>query len=193
MATLPQYISTFKLTEVRISTLISDKKGDLNPTYEPSVQVPGSLTVTIQPQGESKELKGDSTTLEVFFIPNSTTVSFVGSVMALDPLMVILGGTIATTGTTPDVTHTYTMFGENQQTPYFRIQGRFDGLGSQVPKGGNAIFTIYKCRATEMPQIEISDASGDPGQFTFSASAVMSASNKKVWNLAINEVAKELD
>jgi len=133
---LPSYALPFGLREVKLTPL--GVNGDAEGT---AVKLPASRTLSFGETEEFEELQGDDTTVASHGAGPTVDWSLEGGGISLEAYRVMAGGTITSTGVTPNVVKTLAK-AISDARPYFKIEGR-----SISDNGGDFHCIIYRCKA----------------------------------------------
>lgn len=175
-------IKLMELSDVAIAQLLTD--ATTAPTYGTSVNLNGSSKLQISPKTDTKKLHGDSLLLDVYQRTTEIELNVEFALLSLDALKVMMGGDYASTGTTPNQKVTYSLKGTDTAPPYFKIEGQWTYAGEGI---GDAHVVLYKCKATDLPDIEVNDANGNFGQVKMKGLALPCVSNSSWFDIVINE------
>ena len=175
-------IKLMELNDVAISKLLTDST--TAPTYSTSVNLQGVSKLKIAPKTETKKLQGDSKLLDVYQRTTEVEIEVEYALLGLDGLQVIMGGTVAQTGTAPAQVATYSLTGNDSAPPYFKLEGQWTYAGEGL---GDAHVVLYKVKATDMPDLEINDANGNFGSVKMKGLALPCASNNAWFDIILNE------
>ncbi|BCJ86451.1 major tail protein [Effusibacillus dendaii] len=179
---LSHTIKLMELSDAKIAQLTSDSGA--SPAYSASVDLPGITKITLSPKADMKKLYGDSALLDVYQKTTEVELDIECSLLSLDALKVMMGGTVTDAGTTPSQTTTYSLQATNSTPPYFKLEGQWTYAGDGI---GDGHVVLYKCKVTDPPQIDLNDASGNYGTVKFKAIALPATSNGKWFDLVLNE------
>lgn len=119
---------TFDVHDCAVAPMLTDISGSA-PTYGPWIDVPGIAQVGLDPEFVTAELKGDARTLARKGKTSSFTLSATYSVLSLDVMKAIFGGTITDTGTADAESSRYRLLGNNS-LPYFKMAFAIQDLSS---------------------------------------------------------------
>lgn len=143
MAALTSTI-VYDVTDFRVWPLTADD-GAASPTYGTGVDVPGIAEVSLDPNISSAELKGDGTTIARRGRTTGFTLSATYGKVDVNVLDALLGGSIATGGTTNQEWATWSLKASEASTSYFKCAFQI----SDVEVGLAAVtVTLYKCAVT---------------------------------------------
>lgn len=98
----------FAVEDCKIRKVLTDPSGG-PATYGPAIDVPGIRTVNISGDINTVQLRGDNTALESDSTLTALTATLDHAKFSLDVLEVLLGGTSAATGVTPNTVETFTL------------------------------------------------------------------------------------
>lgn len=130
--------------DVKIFPISEDSSSAL--TYGTALDVPGIQRIDLSPNFTEKGLKGDGKILDYYIQLDTIGFSFDSAKVDLDVLAVLEGGTVSTSGTTPNEIHTYTV-GADSTPNYFKLEGKTNYTGGEA---GDFHFTLFKCRANSV-------------------------------------------
>lgn len=163
----------FGLRDVKVSVLGS---GDTPGT---AVDFPNSRTFSFSEAEDTEELRGDDGVVAVHGLGASVDWELEGGGVNFDAIKAMFGGTIETSGTTPDVVEEYHK-AETDVRPYFMVEGQ-----AISDAGGDFHVTLYKCKATGELSGEMADGSfwltGASGR------AIGRVSDRRVYTFTHNE------
>jgi hypothetical protein len=176
-----------ELRDAKIAQMLTDT--DTAPTYATAIDLDGVTKITVTPKVETKKLPGDSVLKDIYQKVTEVELDIECSIFSLDVYKLAMGGTISETGTTPNQKTTYSL-NENSASPgYFKIEGQWTYAGEGI---GDAHVVIYKCKATEPPALEVSDASGDFGKMKIKAIGIPADSNGSWYDVVLNETKTDI-
>jgi len=175
-------IRLIELSDTKIAQLLTDSSG--SPTYSSSVDIPAITKLNIAPKTDTKKLHGDSLLLDVYQRTLEIECDFEFGELSLDAYVVMVGGSITASGTTPNQITKYSLTGLNNTPPYWKIEGQWTYAGAGI---GDAHVILYKVKATDLPPVEINDASGNFGVQKVKGLAVPCQSNQSWFDIVINE------
>lgn len=179
-----------ELRDVKVAELLTDP-GDAEPTYGEWVDLAGALTLQVSPEMVTKNLMGDSITMDTYSRTTGINFTATNSVLSFSGLKVVLGGKVTTAGSEATETVTYSMTAETATPPYFKLEGKWD-YASTDGTVADAHIVMHKCRISEAPDFTINDASGDFGECSFSGVAVPTRKDGKWMDMVLNATAKEI-
>jgi hypothetical protein len=175
-----------ELREVSVARMESDLA--TAPTYGTGVRLDAAVKLTVQPKTESKELNGDSVLQDVYARTTAVDLDIEVGLLSLDGYQIMVGGSVTTTGTTPNQKVVYSLKASDWSPPYFKLEGRWTYAGVGI---GDAHVILYKCKVTDAPAIELNDASGNFGTVKFKASALPATADGSWFDIVLNETAVE--
>lgn len=176
----------FAVQDAGISALTTDPEGG-TATYGVIQDVPGIKSVTITPNLENKELRGDNKRLDSSSILIGCTAAFSHARIHLDVLRIMLGGTVADAGTTPAQTSTFSRLGTDS-VPAFKFQARTPTGGGDIATGA-ARLVLYKCVVSSY---ELGFAEEDYQIFSGEMVCSYQLGNNKLMDLILEETATVL-
>lgn len=126
----------FGIREVELTPILPDG------TEGTAVKLPNAQTLSFEEAEEFTELRGDDKLVAVRGSGASVNWSLAAGGISLDAYKVLVGGTVAEEGTTPDATKTLTKKSTDTR-PYFKARGR-----AISDSGGDVQCVLMKCRVT---------------------------------------------
>jgi hypothetical protein len=179
---LPTETKLLELKDVKISPLTSDANP---PVYGTAVDVPGIQTLEITPKIASKELRGDDKVLDVWARCESIDWKWSCAKLPLAVLDILLGGSVTTSGTTPNQKQTYALAGADRPG-WFKIEGQV----AYVEEGlGDVHVVLYKCKCTGGAAFGVGD---DFAKLEASGVAIPLSATDKLFDVVFNETATEI-
>lgn len=173
MAVLAYGELPFGIRDARIYPLTGDTPGT-------GVDVPRIRTVDLGVESDSTELEGDDVRVAVHSFGKRMTGSIESGGLNLDTLVVLEGGSVSTTGVTPNRITTYIVRG-NQSQGYFKIIGQMYG-----DDAGDLHLIAYKVKATSGPNYSFTN--GEFALTTCDLEAVFNGeSPSKLYDLVSHE------
>jgi hypothetical protein len=167
----------FGLRDVKVTPLVGDTPGT-------AVDLPNARTFSFAEAEDVEELRGDDGVVAVHGLGVSVDWELESGGINFEALVVIFGGTVASTGVTPNIVKTYDKL-ETNARPYFQVEGK-----AISDSGGDFHVTLYKCKATGELSGELADGSfwltGTSGR------AIGRASDRKVYTFTMNETEEEI-
>lgn len=142
---LPDTALPFGLRDVKLRVLGADG------TPGSSVDFPNSRTFSFSEAEDYQELRGDDGVVAVHGLGATVDWSLEGGGINFEALKAINGGTITTTGSSPNTVKSYDKL-ETDQRPYFQVEGQ-----AISDAGGDFHVIIYKCRSTGSVSGELGD------------------------------------
>jgi hypothetical protein len=179
---LPNDIPLIGLEDVKISPLTADASSA--PTYGTAIDCKGASSLSMTNVMESKELKGDGTTVATYSRITGADIEAVIGMVPMSALPTIMGGAIAQSGTTPNQKTTYTLASDSPGPAYFKIEGQMDPVEAGI---GDVHLVAYKVKCLEPPSFSVNDVSGEYGTLTIRGKAIPCTSNKKCIEVIVNE------
>lgn len=165
MAVNSKKVKLMELNESKIYKLLTD--ATTAPTYDAGLALPGVMKISISPKTETKKLHGDSKLLDVYQKTVEIELDVEHAMFSLDAFKILVGGDITETGTAPNITKsTLALKAEKATAPYFKLAGKWAYAGDG---NTNASVTLWKCKVTDPPSLELNDANGNFGTVKFKA------------------------
>jgi hypothetical protein len=128
------------LDDAQISPLTADTSDAL--TYGTAIDVPGMQNISLSSNYTTKELYTDELVGDYYSQFDSINWSISNAQVCLDVLAILEGGTITSSGTSPNEVNTYTL--SNTSAPsYFKIEGQIIYSSGTV---GDFHTVLYKCK-----------------------------------------------
>lgn len=109
--------------------------------YGTGVDLPVSRTFSFSETEDFEELKGDDTTVASHGAGPTMEWDLESGGLPLDAYVIMAGGTVGTTGTTPNQIKRYTKLATDAR-PYFKAEGQ-----AISDSGGDVHGIVYKCKA----------------------------------------------
>jgi hypothetical protein len=146
-----------------------------------SVDLPNSRTFSFSETSDSEELRGDDGVVAVHDLGSGVEWELESGGVPLEAIVVMYGGTITNSGTTPNRVKTY-------DKTDIASRGYFEAEGQAISdSGGDFHVKLYKCKATGELSGEMSDGSfwltGASGR------AIGRTSDRKLYSFVQNETA----
>lgn len=167
--------------DAKISPISVDDASAL--TYDAAIDVPGITSIKLTPNFVEKELRGDESILDQYSKLESIDWSFENSIMSLDVLAVLIGGTVTANGVTPNQSQTYKL-NKADKPKYFKLEGKSDYTDM-----GDAHVVLYKCKASKA---EYSFVGEDYAKVSASGKAIGTKYNGDIKDLVFNETAVDI-
>lgn len=167
----------YGLRDVKVATLDSaGVKGTL-------VDLPNAQTFEFQEETETQELRGDDTVVALRTTVSAVSWTLEAGGITFAAMAVIAGGTVASTGTTPNVKKTWVRMGTDSY-PDFYLEGQ-----AMSESGGDNHTAIHRAKASQISgshtdqEFWVSHAEGT------GIATLTSADVGKVWTMTSNETA----
>jgi hypothetical protein len=173
----------YAVEDCKIAKLTGDSGASA--TYAAIIDVPGIKTVEIAGNIDTKELRGDNQLLDSNSTLTNITVNITHAKISLDVLPVILGGTTADSGSTPNQVATFDRLGTDT-FDYFKLEAKTPTNGAD-PTGGDIHFILHKLMISSFP--DMGHAEEDYRIVGFTATASPLVSTSKWITVKINETA----
>lgn len=167
----------YGLRDVKVCTL--DNTG----TKGTLVDLPAAQSFEFEESTNSQILRGDDDNVAQRVTIDSTDWTIESGGISFEACVVIAGGTITSTGTTPAVKKVWSRLGTDAYPDFF-VEGQ-----SMSESGGDHHIVLYRCKATKFSgtlqdqDFWVSHAEGN------AISSLASASLGKVWDMVANETA----
>lgn len=178
---------TFAVKDAKIRKVTADPAGGTT-TLAASLDVPGIKSVTIDGDVTTAELRGDNTKLDQQSVLTGISVKFNYAKLQLDILGVVLGGTVADAGTTPNQVATWGLTGANATFSYFEFESQTVGADTIT---GDSTFKLYKCILDAFPE-GLGQEEEDYRTYALSAQALPRLSDNKWIDAVLRETAVAL-
>jgi len=128
----------YGLRDVKVATLDSaGVKGSL-------VDFPNGQTLEFEESTSSQELRGDDQVVAQRVTIDSVDWTLEGGGYSLESMVIIAGGAVATSGTTPSIVKKWTRMGTDAYPDFF-MEGQ-----SIAESGGDSHLVLYRCKATQV-------------------------------------------
>ncbi len=176
---LPVYAQPFGLRDIRLTPLGADGS-----TPGTAVDLPAAQTFSFAETEDFEDLRGDDKLIAQHGSGPVVNWELESGGISLEAYAVMAGGTVTTSGVTPALKKTYSKTAL-QQRPYFRAEGQ-----AISDSGGDFHGLVYKCKATDDLEGELSDGSfwvTSAGGTGFPSTE--SASIDKLYDFVHNETA----
>lgn len=164
----------FGLRDVKVTPLTGGAAGT-------SVDLPNAQTMQFSEAEDTEQLRGDDGLVAIHGKGPTVDWQLGAGGISLEALAVMNGGTVTTTGVTPNQIKTYSKKGTDSR-PYFRAEGQ-----SISDSGGDFHVVLYKCKSTGNVTGEQTD-----GSFWVtgaSGTALPTTSDSKLYDFVQNETA----
>jgi hypothetical protein len=172
----------FGVNDAKISKITADPAGGTT-TYATAVDVPGIKSVTISGEINTVDLRGDHSLLDSDSTLQNISLNFEYAKLPLDALVVMLGGTVTDTGTTPSQVAKLALLGTDVLLANtWKFEAR---TVSADTVGGDVHFVLYKCRLASFP--EMGTAEEDYLTFSVEGRCFPRLSDSKWIDVVLNE------
>lgn len=145
---LPAYAQPFGLRDVRLTPLGADGSTPGTP-----VDLPASRTFSFAETEDFEDFRGDDKLIAQHGSGPTVGWELESGGISLEAYAVVAGGTVTTSGVTPNAKKTYSKTAL-QQRPYFKAEGQ-----AISDNGGDFHGLVYKCKATDDIEGEMADGS----------------------------------
>jgi hypothetical protein len=156
-----------------------------------SIPLPNGQTFTFADTEDFQSLRGDDQTVSVHGKGVIVDWEVEAGGISLEAYQAMAGGTVITSGVTPNIKKTYTKYSTDAtdptkyQRPYFKAEGR-----AISDAGGDFHIVVYRARATDDIKGELKDGefwiTGAKGQ---GLGSLVSADLNKAYDFVFNETA----
>lgn len=140
----PRETVLFDIQDFKIQPLIGDDPTVGAPVYGDVYDVPGIAQVQVSPTFVTAELKGDAKVLARKGRTTGFTINATYSLLSLDVLSILFGGSIADTSPTSGDQVDWTLNGTNE-LPYFLASFIIEDVSTGI---GDCTCVLYKCQVT---------------------------------------------
>lgn len=134
---LAPYALPFGLRQVVLTPIAAD--GTV--TTADAIKLPASRTFTFKETEDFQTLQGDDRTVASHGAGPIAEIDLEGGGISLDVWVLLGGGTVTESGTTPAVKRTFSKKTSDQR-PYFQVEGR-----AVSDSGGDFHMVVYRCKA----------------------------------------------
>jgi hypothetical protein len=145
---IPINLMPFGLRDVKVTPLGADGS-----TPGSSVDLPSAQTFSFAEAADNEVLRGDDVQKASHETNLHVEWSLEAGGISLEAYVIMAGGTVTSTGVTPNVVKTYTKLA-TQTRPYFKVEGQ-----AINDNGGDMHGLVYKCKATDNFEGEMADGS----------------------------------
>jgi hypothetical protein len=177
----------FSVVDCKIYPLLSDPAPPGTPTYDTGLDVPGVQSVTATFNTSEKKLRGDGTTLDIRDTIEDVELAVEHALLSHDLLSVLLGGTSAVTGVTPERISEWALQ-EGDAPSYFKLAFQVTAVQDEA---ADFHFIAYKCKVTGSP--ELGATMDDYRTASFNCRAIPCRSDGSWIETSINETAYPLE
>ena len=178
--TLPKESGLLGLDDVKIFEVTADTAGGL--TYGSAVDVPGMQNIDLAPNYINKPLMQDEEIDGYYSKLQSVHWSFANAKVSLDVLNILEGGSLSSTGTTPNEKHTFTL-SDDSEPKYFKLEGKINYSTEAI---GDFHLVLYKCKALS---VQVGYRAQNYAIVAASGIAVPTVYDRKIRDFVVNETA----
>lgn len=169
------------IIDCKISKLLTDSSTGC--TYDAPIDVPGIKEITVSAEIEEKECTGDEVVMATYRKKKKYSVSFANAVLDLDVVALINGGTVTTSGTSPNEVKNIES-ASTDTANYFLLEFK-----SAVTDGaGDVHYQVLKVRGN----IDIAMVAEDYATCSFEGTAVARTFDNKFTNIVVNETETDI-
>lgn len=172
----------YGVDDCKIAKLTTDANP---PVYDALCDVPGVQSFDLSYKFTEKKLKGDETTIDTRSKIENLELKVEHAQISLDAMAILLGGTVTSSGTTPNVIKTYRQGAGSP--PHFKLAAKVNTIDEESADGH---FVAYKCKVTAFEE----GAKGeDYRTVSFTAEAVPCANAADYfYDLILHETAADI-
>ena len=178
--TLPKESGLLGLDDVKIFEVTADTSSSL--TYGSAVDVPSMQNINLAPNYIQKPLMQDEEIDGYYSKLQAVSWSFSNVKVSLDALTILEGGTVTTTGTTPNQKHTFTL-SDTSEPKYFKLEGKINYSTDTI---GDFHLVLYKCKPLS---VYVEYKAQNYAIVSASGIAIPTVNNGKVRDYVVNETA----
>jgi len=178
--TLTKEAGLLGLDDVKIFEVTADTSESL--TYGSAVDVPGMQGIDLAPNYIHKPLMQDEEVDGYYSKLQSVSWSFANAKVSLDVLHLLEGGSITTSGSTPNEKHTFTL-SDTSEPKYFKLEGKINYSTEAI---GDFHLVLYKCKALS---VQVGYRAQNYAVVSASGIAIPTVNNGKVRDYVVNETA----
>lgn len=168
------------IDDAKIFALTADTSGSL--TYGTAVSAPGIQKIELTPSVTEKGLSSDEKILDYYVRTDYLYWAFNSAQISLDVLAVLEGGTVTTTGTTPNQVYTYSVT-QSSVPQYFKLEAKANYVAGAA---GDFHLKMYKCKANN---VDIQYMASDYAIVSATGVAIATTNDGKIKDYIINETA----
>ena len=181
--TLSKQTVVLGIDDAKIFQLTADDASSL--TYDSAIDVPGIQQIMLSPSFTEKGLKGDEKIMDYYIKLDLIQWAFHSAKISLDVLAILEGGTITSTGSTPNQVHTYNV--KDTSTPqYFKLEAKASYSAGEV---GDFHLKLYKCKANN---VDIEYSTQSYAIVSASGLAIPTIHDGNIKDYIINETAASI-
>jgi len=178
--TLTKEAGLLGLDDVKIFEVTADTSGTL--TYGSAVDIPSMQDINLTPNYIQRPLMQDEEIDGYYSKLQSLSWSFSNVKVSLDALNILEGGTITSTGSTPNQKHTYTL-SDTSVPKYFKLEGKINYSSDAI---GDFHLVLYKCKALS---VYVEYKAQNYAIISASGIAIPTVNNSKIRDYVVNETA----
>lgn len=178
--TLTKEAGLLGLDDVKIFEVTADTSQTL--TYGSAVDIPSMQDINLTPNYIQRPLMQDEEIDGYYSKLQSVSWSFSNVKVSLDALNILEGGTITSTGSTPNQKHTYTL-SDTSVPKYFKLEGKINYSSDAI---GDFHLVLYKCKALS---VYVEYKAQNYAIISASGIAIPTVNNGKLRDYVVNETA----
>lgn len=169
----------FGVKDCQIAELLTDASP--GPTYDTIIDIPGIQEFGFKPNVSEKDLKGDEITIDRRAKFENVEISVKNAKIPLDAFEVIFGGTLTSTGTTPNVINKLAVKGVSRPG-YFKIEAQVTDVEDD---DADFHFVAYKAKLSSVGDL---GATGEDYKVvSFTAKGIPCEGDDSFFDLIYNE------
>lgn len=181
--TLPTQSGLLGLDDVKIFELTTDDASNL--AYGSAVDVAGIQNIDLKPNYVQKQLMQDEEVDGIYQKLKAITWAFSNAKVSIDALKILEGGTLTSSGNTPNQKNTFTLI-EDSEPKYFKLEGKIDYSTDAI---GDFHLVLYKCKALTL---EVAYRAQNYAIVSASGIAIPTVNNSKIRDYVMNETATSI-
>lgn len=176
--TLSKQTIVIGIDDAKIFELTQDDGNAL--TYGAAIDVPGIQKIEMTPNITEKALRSDEKVLDYYVKMDCISWAFYSAKISLEVLAILEGGTISTTGSSPNQEHTYSI---NGVPKYFKFEAKANYSAGEV---GDFHQRLYKCKTNN---VDVQYTASDYAIVSASGVAIPTTHDGRIKDYVINETA----
>ena len=168
------------IDDAKIFELTADSSSAL--TYAAAIEAPGIQKIELAPSVTEKGLNHDEKVLDYYVKTDYFAWAINSAKISLDVLAILEGGTVTTTGATPNQVYTYSI-NESSVPKYFKLEAKANYSAGEI---GDFHLKLYKCKANN---IDVLYSANDYAIVSASGVAIATTHDGSIKDYVINETA----
>lgn len=178
--TLPKESGLLGLDNVSIFEITTDNSQEL--VYGATINIPSMQNINLEPSYIQKPLMEDEEIDGYYSKLQSISWSFTNVKIGFDVLTILEGGTLTSSGFSPNEQHTFTLY-DSSEPKYFKLEGKINYSTDNI---GDFHLLLYKCKALS---VSIEYKAQNYAIVSASGIAIPTKYDKKVRDYIFNETA----